>query len=396
MNVLYVSDSPTVSGAETVLLQYLGRFRPPRHVTHVFLRDTNTRLRDALRSRGIAFTTSGSFSRRWIRSTANPVALRHFAVAFRRVWRELDRVVRDRRIELLHSFSYPSSLYTAFAARSTGRAHIWHQHDIKRVHLLNRPIYRFAASTCAWVVGPSDAVTTSLVPAGIERGRLRTVYNGVDLDRFTPDERRASTVRRELGVGPDDLGIALCGQMLPSKGHAILIEATRRLIPRWPRLHLFLVGALENRPFQAHLRRLLTGGLTDRVHFTGWRDDIPHVIRAMDIIVVPSLTEEPAALALMEAMAMGRPVVGTRTGGTPEIVLDGATGLLVPPGDAAALSETLDRLLGDAALRDRLGVAGRRRVEDRFGLERHLATIESLYDSARAGPASRTAPLEAC
>ena len=93
---------------------------------------------------------------------------------------------------------------------------------------------------------------------------------------------------------------------------------------------------------------------------------------------------------------MGRPVVGTRTGGTPEIVLDGATGLLVPPGDAAALSETLDRLLGDAALRDRLGVAGRRRVEDRFGLERHLATIESLYDSARAGPASRTAPLEAC
>jgi hypothetical protein len=111
MNVHYVTDSATVSGTETILLQYVDRLRAPRYTTHLFLRDENVRLREALESRGVGFTATRSFSRRWIRTTANPTAVLHFARAFRRVARELDRVVRDRRTDLLHSFSYPASLY---------------------------------------------------------------------------------------------------------------------------------------------------------------------------------------------------------------------------------------------------------------------------------------------
>jgi glycosyltransferase involved in cell wall biosynthesis len=235
-------------------------------------------------------------------------------------------------------------------------------------------------------VGPSDAVTGNLARAGIPRGKLRTVYNGIDLERFDVDGDTTTAVRRDLGIEPGQLAVGLFGQMLPYKGHGTLIDAAPAILRRVPGARFYFVGALENPPYQAKLqRRIDEAGLSAAFRFTGWRADIPAVLRAMDVLSVLTVTPEPAALGLMEAMAASRPVVATRTGGTPEIVTDGETGRIVPPGDAAATATAIAELLEEEALRARFGAAGRRRVERDFTRDAHLASMLQIYHEGYAG-----------
>lgn len=383
MNILYVSDSTTVSGAEVVLFGYLERFRPPTHRTHVFLHAANARLKDELDRRQIPWTASESYSRILLETRAHPGALGHYASAFAGVAREMRRVIRRHDIDLVHTISYPASLYAALAARACGVPQIWHDHNIKRIHRVNRYLYRFAAKSCPAILGPSNAVTENLARAGISRAKLRTVYNGIDLDRFAVDDASVAAFRREMELEPEALAVGLFGQMLPYKGHRTLIEAAPDVLRAAPRTRFFFVGALENPPYQNELRDLIAAaGLSRAFTFCGWRGDIPVVLRAMDVVTVLTTTPEPAALGLMEAMAAGRPVVASRTGGTPEIVLDGETGLLVHPGDASAAAGALVGLLMDEARRTGLGRAGRQRVEGRFTLARHLREMEEIYREA--------------
>jgi glycosyltransferase involved in cell wall biosynthesis len=388
LNVLYVLDSDTLSGAEIVMLQCLEHIRPT-HRAHVFLRKDNRRVQQVLEDRGIAYTTTTAYSRRLLETTASPTALLEFLRAFRAVRRELIELIVREKADLIHAVSYPASLYAALAARATGIRQIWHEHNIKRIHAVNRHLYRFVGSTCAAIVGPSEAVTRNLASVGLSPGLARTIYNGIDLSRFRIDDDRAMAVRRELGLSLGQPAVGLFGQMLPYKGHGTLIAAAPRLCASHPDARFYFVGALENPPYQAALEAQLTAaGLRDRFAFTGWRTDVPDVMRAMDVNVVATTTPEPAALALMETMAMGRPIVATRTGGTPEIVVDGETGLLFPAGDSATLGQHLLQLLADETLRSRLGREGRTRVEARFTLATHVEAMMALYGEALASPRS--------
>lgn len=383
MNLLYVSDSPTVSGAEKVLFDHLDAFAPPDYTRHVVVASNNRRLQQDLAARGITAITA-RFSPTPVRTTADPAALSGIFAALFRVSRQLRALIQEHRIDLVHTVMYPASLYVALACRGTRCRQLWHEHNVKRLHGVNRPIYRWIARSCTRVIGPSDAVIAALADSGMDRARLHTVYNGIDLARFSPDNEAARRARRDLGLGPDQPAVGLFGQMLPYKGHLTLIEAAPALIAAMPSIRFFFVGALENPPYQEQLRaRLRELGLEERFTFTGWRTDVPALIRAMDVNVVATLTPEPAALSLMETMAMARPIVATGTGGTREIVVDGVTGLIVPPGDAEALAAAVTRILQSPELGASLGEAGRRRVEQRFTRARHIEEIRGLYEAAR-------------
>jgi glycosyltransferase involved in cell wall biosynthesis len=391
MNVLFVSDSTTVSGAEIVLLGCGEALQSHGHRPFGYIRRSNPRLIEAFRTRGWPFTTTNAFSEEVLRTTLNPVALAAFGKSMFRVSREMVNVIRTNRIDVIHSISYPAALYAGIAGAWTRTPHIWHEHNIKRIHRVNRPIYRRVGKTCSWVVGPSDAVTGNLRSAGIERSKLRTVYNGIDLSRFRNDDSEdVESLKRELGISEGETAIGLFGQMLPYKGHRTLIEAAPRIVSQYPRTRFFFVGALENPPYQAELQTLLwSKGLTDRFHFTGWRHDVHNIIRAMDIVVVATITPEPAALMLMEAMAMERPIVATRTGGTPEIIEDNKTGLLFDPDNAAQLADQLSRLLADEQLARPLGVEGRKRVELKYSQKHHVDVMLDLYARAVSNGMSR-------
>jgi glycosyltransferase involved in cell wall biosynthesis len=384
LSLLYVSDSPTVSGAEIVFLHYLDAFRAPAYRTHVLLSDTNERLRRELQRRGIAHTCVDSFARSPIRTTLHPSPLADFARAIAQTSRTIARVMREQQVDLVHTTMYPATLYVAAAIRQVGGRQIWHEHNIKRIHAVNRRIYRWVSRTCARVIGPSNAVMSPLLDAGIARDKVETLYNGINLADFDRNRVDRQRLRAELGLTDTQPAIGLFGQMLPRKGHATLIDAAPAIRRAHPDARFFFVGALENPPYQDELRRLLRErGQESAFTFTGWRNDVPALMASMDVIVVPTLTPEPAALSLMEAMALQRPLIASRTGGTAELVVDGETGLLFEPGDTPTLVRHVTSLLADPALASRLGAAGRARMESCFSLDRHLARVEDLYQQTR-------------
>ncbi|MEQ1907973.1 MAG: glycosyltransferase family 4 protein [Vicinamibacterales bacterium] len=380
MTVLYLLDSTTVSGAEIVTLGYIDALRAQGHTAVAYISEHNHRLADVLRTRKVPVLATRHFSRELIRTTARPGALREFTRSFTSVRRELRDFIRRHDVQIVHSISYPASLYAALSISGTGVSHVWHEHNIKRIHRFNRPIYRFVGRSCTHVIGPSDAVTKNLARA-VPDGVVRTVYNGIDLQRFAPASgERIEEIRRSLGIREGSRAVGLFGQMLPYKGHMTLVDAAPRILATCPDVEFLLVGALENPPYQDQLKaRIAERGLAECVRFTGWQPNVHETMRAMDAIVVGTTTPEPASLALMEAMAVGTPLVATRTGGTPEIVSDEKTGLLYEPGQADQLADRVIRVLTDSTLSSALAAAGRARVEARFSLPRHIAAILGLY-----------------
>jgi glycosyltransferase involved in cell wall biosynthesis len=216
-----------------------------------------------------------------------------------------------------------------------------------------------------------------------ERGGLAPValiYNGVDLQRYSNQEP-CCTLREEYGLPAEAQLVGVVARLEPEKGHPTLLAAWPEVVARCPQAHLLVVGEGSQREALEAMAREL--GIGHRVVFTGRRDDVPAVTAALDVAVLPSY-REAQGLSILEAMALGRPVVASNVGGIPEVIQDGVTGLLVPPHDPAALAAAIVRLLTDHPLADTLARAGRELVYERFCVERMVRAIEEIYDQGAA------------
>ena len=202
-----------------------------------------------------------------------------------------------------------------------------------------------------------------------------TIHSGVDLSRFDAALYDRSKIRIELDIPPGDLVVGTAGRLTPVKGHVHLIAAAAKILAVHPDTTFVLLGDGELKGRLIEQAEAL--GLAGKVRFPGWRPDVAAVMSAFDVFALPSLNEGMGRV-LVEAMALSRPVVASRTGGITDLVEDGRNGLLVPPGDAGALADAILRLLGDAALRAAMGGEGRRRAEI-YSTERMVEKIEELY-----------------
>jgi len=213
---------------------------------------------------------------------------------------------------------------------------------------------------------------------------VRLVPNGVDLKRFAPRPASAA-LRAALGVPPSAPLAVSIGRHVPEKGYRHLVDAAAALERVRPGVHWILVGDGELRcELKARARQ---AGVEPRMHFTGWRDDVPDVLALADVFVLPS-ESEGFGRVLVEAMAMGRAVVATAVGGVSDVVVAGETGLLVPPADPPALAEAVRALLDDPTRAARFGAEGRARAESTFSLGAHVDGVERVYDEVlgRATP----------
>ena len=202
-----------------------------------------------------------------------------------------------------------------------------------------------------------------------------TIHSGVDLSRFDAALYDRSKIRIELDIPPGDLVVGTAGRLTPVKGHVHLIAAAAKILAVHPDTTFVLLGDGELKGRLIEQAEAL--GLAGKVRFPGWRPDVAAVMSAFDVFVLPSLNEGMGRV-LVEAMALSKPVVASRTGGIKDLVADGSNGLLVPPGDAGDLADAILRLLGDAALRAAMGGEGRRRAEI-YSAERMVEKIEELY-----------------
>ena len=232
-----------------------------------------------------------------------------------------------------------------------------------------RLTYRFLGDR---YVTPSEHCRAELLRYGyFAPHRIRAIPNGVDVPPDDPAAR--GRIRAELGLGTAPTLIAT-SRLHPMKGHTHLLDALATLRAHFPDLRLVIAGDGVERPnLEAQARRL---GIADAVAFTGHRADVPDLLRAADLFVLPSLREGMPNTAL-EAMAVGLPAVAAAVDGVPEVVADGETGLLVSPGDPQHLHDTLGRLLTEPELAGSLGRAARRRVRDHFTPPPKLAATEA-------------------
>jgi len=214
--------------------------------------------------------------------------------------------------------------------------------------------------------------------SGEDQHKLTVIYNGVELAVPSSMESERRAVRKRFALGPETVVMLAVGRVEPLKGTDTLIDALGRL-PRSRRdYRLWLAGQVEpayRAKLEAQAERL---GVADRVEFLGYQSPVWPWIAASDLIVHPSLYEA-FPRAILEAMVLSKPVVASRVGGVPESVVDGETGLLVPAEQADPLAAALERCLTDASLRERLGKAGRLRVEVFFGAEQHARQVEAEY-----------------
>lgn len=283
----------------------------------------------------------------------------------------LVRWLRADRAEVLHTHLSTASLLGSLASRLAGVP------AIATVHGLNtRTCFNWAHG----IIAVSNAVKQHLVDQRMPAERITVVHNGVDLQSLSrPHEGTAVRGRWQIPEGVPVL--ATVGRLTPEKGHQDLLEALSRLATdrRWKEVRLLIVG---KGPLLARLqeaaRRL---GLADRVVFTGFQRDVLAFLQAADIFVLPSI-QEGLSLSALEAMAVGKPVVACRVGGTPEVVVDGETGLLVAPGQPAELAAALEWLLVHREEAQAMGAAGRRRVKDAFDFEHTVDKIEAIYRDA--------------
>jgi glycosyltransferase involved in cell wall biosynthesis len=226
------------------------------------------------------------------------------------------------------------------------------------------------------VIAISEGVRAALLRAGVEAGRIRVVSSGVDVAAFAdvgPATRDA--VRRAWGIGAEATVVLVVGALEERKGHAVLLDAARRLRPSRPDLRLVFCGDGSAR------QRLETAAakLGGTVVFAGFRSDVAACLAAADVVALPSL-HEGLGVAALEAMAAERPVVASRVGGLAEVIVEGETGALVPPGDTEALARAVDRLAADPSLRARLGAAGRARVVARHTMARMAEGTLACYE----------------
>jgi glycosyltransferase involved in cell wall biosynthesis len=281
--------------------------------------------------------------------------------------RRLARLVRQRQIDIVHTHSSIDAWVGGMAARLAGVPIVRSRHVSIPIRARFNPVYRWLADR---ILTSGDAIRRIVVAGGVAPDRVLAIPAGVDLTEFTPGAP-GDAVRHEFGHGAPIIGSV--AMFRGSKGHDHLLQAFRAVKAGRPGARLVLVGDGVRRPW---VERMAAGnGLAGAVHFTGFRGDVAELLRLMDCFVLASTRTEGVPQSLLQAIAVGTPVVASRVGGIPEIITPGETGLLVDPGQPAALAEAIEAVLAEPASARRRAETAREIVRARFA---HTRTIDRL------------------
>ncbi|HXF60136.1 MAG TPA: glycosyltransferase [Caldilineaceae bacterium] len=300
------------------------------------------------------------------------------AMLLPQVYRRLLALQRRYDFALIHADLPAAGLVARLAGRRLGLPVVYTEHNLQeRYHPLMRLGNRLTYGWNARVLAVSDEVAASIRRNGLDRStQVQTLLNGAPVEQVRAEAGDGQALRAALGIAPAQVVIGTVAVFRRQKRLDRWLEMAASVAQRCPSAVFVLVGDGPEMPAVREQVRAL--GLGERVHLTGFRADGRRYLGLMDIYVISS-DYEGLPMALLEAMALGKPVVATAVGGIPEAVADGDEGLLAPPGDVPALAAQVARLVQDPSLRQAMGQAAARRVESAFHIRRRVEAIESVY-----------------
>ena len=307
--------------------------------------------------------------------------------------RRLKQILSQIRPDVVHTHSAKAGILgrsVAWKLRTPCIVHTvhgapFHPYQAWPARKLYQLCERWAARRCHRLISVADAMTDLMVEARVaERSKFVTIYSGMDTQPFLNANQSREAVRSRLGIDPESIVVGKIARLFHLKGHKYLLACAQRVVQSNPRIRFLLVGdGILREPIERDIDAM---GLREHFIFTGLvsPDEIPELIGAMDMLLHVSL-REGLARALPQALLAGKPVISYDIDGAKEVVIDGKTGILLPPQSIEPLGEAILGLANDAVLRDRMGQQGRLLCQERFGHQAMTRQIRSLYQQILSG-----------
>ncbi len=364
-NVLFLQSSSDLYGTGKIILQVLRLYRREGYNPVVLLTGPGP-LEPILREEGfpVYIQNLGILRRKYV----SPSGLLNRLGKNLQAYRFLGDLHGKYNFESVYSNTL-AVIVGAYWAKRNQIPHQWHIHEIFPGP---KPLVKFICglmdSTTPRPIAVSHAVADHWQPL-LKKSRIQVVHNGIPYGEFLEELPEA---KRKAGLPEDRLIVGMVGRVNPHKGQAFFLEMAECIARKNPRVHFILVGD----PFAGYepiledlKRKIKDKKLENRVSYLGYRTDVPVLMKAMDVFVLPSIFQDPFPTVVLEAMASALPVVATDSGGSVEMVMDGKTGFLIPVGNVERGVEALEKLIADPALRAEFGKAGRARVLSEYSLE---------------------------
>ncbi|MEE9543044.1 MAG: glycosyltransferase [Thermodesulfobacteriota bacterium] len=301
-----------------------------------------------------------------------------------RIIKELMALMKDKKIEIVHTHLYHANMYGRAAALACKIPVVATEHNVYKSYKRKRSIInRLLAKKTDRIIAVSGAVSDYICSRdSIDPAKVEVIYNGIEVDRFrVPTDEEKNKARVELGFDSSQTILGTVSRLSKQKGHTYLLKAMVSLSKSYPDLKLLIVGSgpLDS-VLKAEAKEL---GLLGSVEFLGARRDIPVILEVLDLFVMPSLWEG-FPVSLLEAFATGLSVVASNVGGVADAVEDRVSGMLVEPTDVDGLTDSISAVLNDKELRRKLGTNAREVVEERFSVSGMVGSLAKLYDDVLA------------
>lgn len=379
--VIYIDHSPKFSGAEKVLLNLLALIKKSgAGYAPVLVCPAGSDIVEYFEREGVEIDAA---EMKWFTRKAGLGEMLSYALSVFSFSAALVRKIRKHEAAIVQANTFISALYALMPAMITGRPLVWYMYDILEVDLFNKLFVRLAGFGAHTIICASGAVKKRLLEFGVDGKKCVVIHNSILEQESGGGVPKAGNVRAGLGVPEGSPLVGMIGQITSWKGQAVFVESVPAVLREFPSARFVVVGdtmSQYDREYKESVERLIEKeGLKDRVILAGFRKDIPAVMGSLDIVVHASIRPDALPTVILEAMFMEKPVVATDVGGVPEIIDDGRSGFVVPPGDPAAMAEAVLKLLRDKALRENMGRQGKRVLLERFRAEDYLQRVTGVY-----------------
>lgn len=377
--IVYLNHTGLLSGAERVLLNML-KVLDRSLYEPVVMCPAGGGLAELVHEEGVDWEPMAEIIARF---TLRPALMARYMASLFKAIVSIRRQLRSLHPDIIHANTVRAGIVASLATFGTGRVVIWHVHDTLPNHPVST-VVRLVAIV-RWrtrIVAVSRATARAFCGCLPIRSRVRVIHNGIDLARFPRKATGRTLFREGCGISNDAFLVCAVGQICARKGLLELLDAFRQVNLSAPHVHLAIVGKAvfphEERYRQSLLAAIQEFGIGDRVHITGERRDVSAVLQSADLLILNS-RDEPFGLVLIEAMSSGTPVLATRVGGVPEIVIDGVNGWLVDRNDTDSLAARMLELSRSRDSLARVAETALRTTCPLFSLERFKDDLIRFY-----------------